>query len=423
MTDSVNKLEKLALRFIKSATQLESYKQSLRTAFFTLGLLRMRLREDHLAITAGSLTFTTALSIVPLLAVGLSLFSAFPAFASMQAALQNYLIESLVPESIAQQITRYLTQFAGKAKGLTAAGLAVVGFTAVALMLTIDRTFNTIWRVRRPRPFAQRVLVYWAVITLGPLVLGALFALTSTVVGGTKGWFNNASALGLSTALGWVFEVLSITLTGLGLTAMYRIIPNAQVTWRDALTGGITAGILFDIAKRLFTSYVTSQPTYSNVYGTFSVIPIFLSWIFVSWLIVLIGAVITAYAPTIRARALPKPRTAGAKFMDAIGVLRVLHQAQLKGITTIDTEHIATQLHRDNAYINEITHELAQMQFIAEVEQNDQKAWSLVCRPEVTSVQPLAQKWVFDLSGVAKSEVAEQVLGLGAKAMLSQWLH
>jgi membrane protein len=424
MTDSVNKLEQLALRFLKSATKLESYKESFRTARFTAGLLRTRLREDHLAITAGSLTFTTALSIVPLFAVALTFLSAFPAFASFQASLQNYLIESLVPESIAQQITRYLTQFAGKAKGLTTAGLAVVLFTAVALMLTIDRTFNKIWRVRRPRSFTQRVLVYWGVITFGPVVLGAVFALTSAIVGTTKGLVGDFGNMGLANPLRWLFELLSISLIGTTLAVMYRIIPNAQVSWRDAFTGGIVAGVLFEIAKRIFTSYIVSQTTYASVYGAFSIIPIFLSWIFTSWLIVLAGAVITAYAPTIRARALPKPRAAGAAFIDAIGVLRTLHQSQLKGITMRNTDEIAKALQRDNAYVNELTHLLAEKNFIAEVEQNDQKGWSMVCNPEVTSVRPLAEKYVF--SAVQTSiphPQAARLLGEGANAMLAEWLR
>jgi membrane protein len=422
MTSSVNKLEIFALHFLKSATKLESYKQSWRTFRFTLGLLRVRLREDRLVITAGSLTFTTALSVVPLLAVALSIFSAFPAFSNFQAALQSYLIESLVPESIAQQITRYLTQFAGKAKGLTVAGLAVVLFTAVALMLTIDRTFNTIWRVQRPRPFTQRVMVYWAVITFGPLILGAVFALTSAIVGGSRGWLQSLGLFNFSVPLSWAFEALSVVLSSLAFGAMYRVIPNAQVSWRDALYGGFTAGVLFAIAKRVFTSYVTSQPTYANVYGAFSVFPIFLSWIFTSWLIVLGGAVIAAYAPTIRARALPKPRAAGAAFMDAIGVLRALHSAQLKGITLLNTDAIAKSTQRDNAYINELTHLLAELHFIGEVEQDDQRGWALVCNPQVASVLPIAQRLVFDTQHEAHLPIDEAVLGSGASATLAQWL-
>lgn len=411
------------MRFIKSATKLESYKQTLRTARFTFELLRTRLREDHLAITAGSLTFTTALSIVPLAAVGLSMLSAFPAFAGFQASLQNYLIESLIPESIAQQITTYLTQFAGKAKGLTTAGLVVVVFTAVALMLTIDRTFNTIWRVQRPRAMVQRVLVYWAVITFGPLILGAVFALTSAVVGSTKGVLGDWSAMSFSNPLRWIFELLSIALMGAAFAVMYRIIPNAQVSWRDAITGGLAAGVLFEIAKRLFASYVIAQPTYAKVYGAFSIIPIFLLWIFVSWLIVLIGAVITAYAPSIRARALPKPRSAGAAFMDAIGVLRVLHEAQVKGINKRNTDEIAASLKRDNAYINELTHLLAENNFIAEIEQNDEKGWAMICIPEITSVRPLADRLVFNTTHARTPHPqALLMLGEGANANLAEWL-
>jgi membrane protein len=388
-----------------------------RTGQFTASLVLTRLREDRLLQTAGSLTFTTALSIVPLLAVALAVFSAFPAFAKLQLALQDYLLESLIPDRMADQILRYLNNFASKARGLTAAGLAVVVFTAVALMLTIDRTFNTIWRVQRARPLAQRVLVYWAAITLGPLLLGAIFALTSLVVGASKGVFGAMPA-----PLQWLFEVLSILLTGAALAALYRLIPNAQVSWRDALTGGMVAAVLFEIAKRVFTGYVTAQPTYSSVYGAFAVFPLFLLWVFTSWLIVLAGAVITAYAPAIRARALPKSLAAGAGFMDAIGLLRTLHMAQINGQNLRTTDQLAYALKRDVAYVNELAHELADLAWIGEVDGEKGRAWALICDPASTSVQALAERFVFSHAYTGELPQARAVLGEGARAKLADWL-
>jgi len=149
--------------------------------------LRERFREDRLGLTASSLTFTTTIALVPLITVALAVFSAFPMFAKFQDVLQKWLVDSLIPDNIARQVLGYLTQFAGKASRLGVAGVAVLFTTALALILTIDRTLNNIWRVRRPRALAQRVLVYWAGMTLGPLLLGASLTMTSYAISASRG--------------------------------------------------------------------------------------------------------------------------------------------------------------------------------------------------------------------------------------------
>src|SRR4051794_35691865 len=136
-----------------------------------------RFQEDRLGLTASSLTFTTTMALVPFVTVALAVFTAFPMFSQLQSALQTWLVQSLVPDAIARQVLGYLTQFAGKASRLGALGLGVLFLTALALVMTIDRTLNGIWRVKRKRPFGQRMLVYWAVMTLGPLLLGASLSL------------------------------------------------------------------------------------------------------------------------------------------------------------------------------------------------------------------------------------------------------
>ena len=155
--------------------------------FETLRTLRQRFREDRLGQTAGSLTFTTLIALVPLVTVMLAVFSAFPMFAGFETALQKYFLHNLVPEGIAKPVLRALTQFAGKARSLGTLGLLLLLATALALVLTIDRTLNGIWRVRQPRPLGQRVLVYWTALTLGPLALGASLTITSLVVSASRG--------------------------------------------------------------------------------------------------------------------------------------------------------------------------------------------------------------------------------------------
>lgn len=130
------------------------------------GLLR-RFRDDHLAVTAGSLTFTTTMALVPLLTVVLAIFTAFPIFFRVQGVLQKWLLQSLVPDNIARQVMGYLTQFASHANRLGWFGFALLLLTALSLILTIDHTLNGIWRVHRRRSLGQRLLVYWAALTLG----------------------------------------------------------------------------------------------------------------------------------------------------------------------------------------------------------------------------------------------------------------
>ena len=141
-----------------------------------------RSREDRIPQVASSLTFTTVLSVVPLVTVGFAIFTAFPMFSSFQVALQGFLADHLMPAQVSNQIFKYLDEFVSKAKGLTTAGLLVLGVTAVMTMMTIESVFNVIWRVRKSRPLTQRVLVYWSIITLGPILFGLSLSISSFVL-------------------------------------------------------------------------------------------------------------------------------------------------------------------------------------------------------------------------------------------------
>ena len=182
-----------------------------------LRTLRERFREDRLGLTASSLTFTTTIALVPFITVALAVFTAFPMFAKFQDVLQKWLIESLVTDNIARQVLGYLNQFAGKANKLGAVGLAALLGTAFALVFTIDRTLNSIWRVHTPRPFAQRVLIYWAAITLGPLLLGVSLSLTSYAISVSKGVVGEIPGV-VSLRL----NVLQFLLLGAVMAAMFR---------------------------------------------------------------------------------------------------------------------------------------------------------------------------------------------------------
>ncbi|MBN9403918.1 MAG: YihY family inner membrane protein [Burkholderiales bacterium] len=289
----------------------------------TLLTLWQRLLQDRLGLTASSLTFTTVLALVPLFAVVLSVFTAFPAFAHLQGALQQWLAGNLIPPGIAANVTDYLVQFAGKASQLGAAGFAGLVVTAVSLLLTIDKTFNQIWRASSRRPLGQRVLVYWAALTLGPLVLAASLAITSYLATASRGWLPHGSG-GVNTALALLQFLLS---TG-ALMALYRYVPNTPVRWRHAAVGALFVTVCLGLARQALGWYLTRVPTYSVIYGTFATVPILLLWIYLGWLIVLWGAVIAAYLPSLLGGPVRRASGPGWEFQLACEALRALAQAR-----------------------------------------------------------------------------------------------
>ena len=285
-----------------------------------------RFFEDRSSQTAGSLTYTTLLSIVPLLTVALALSTAFPVFDQLVDTLEEYVLDNFVPDAegldtLAGQIQSF-TEAAGR---LTAIGLAGLALTSVLLMLTIDESLNRIFRVRRRRPMVLRLLTYWAVITLGPVLVGASLSMTSFLLGASFGW------LKLGAAAEGVLAVLPFVLTWATLAFLYLVVPYRHVGWRDALLGAVIAALMFEIAKRGFAFYITRFPTYTLIYGTFATMLIFLLWLYVSWMVVLIGATITAMLPgyySISGELRPVP---GRELRDALQVLGVLARAQAEG--------------------------------------------------------------------------------------------
>jgi membrane protein len=283
-----------------------------------------RFYEERGLQTAGSLTYTTLLSLVPLFTVALAISTAFPVFDETMGALQNFVLENFLPDArgidtIADQITSF-TKNAGR---LTAIGMGVFIVTAVMLMTTIDVSLNRLFRVQRARPLLQQVLIYWAVLTLGPVLIGGSLSMTSFAVGASFGW------LKLGYVADWLLGVLPFVFTCLALTLLYGVVPYRAVKPRDALIGGIVAGIAFEVAKRAFAIYLARFPTYTLIYGAFATIPIFLVWLYMSWVVVLAGATLTAMLPAYRfAEGKPIP---GRDFMDALAVLSVLARAQDRG--------------------------------------------------------------------------------------------
>ncbi len=345
--------------------------------FQTLRTLRERFGEDRLGLTAGSLTFTTLIALVPLVTVMLALFSAFPIFASFQTALETYFLQSLVPESIARPVLQALTQFAGRSAQLGAVGLLVLGVTALALLLTIDRTLNNIWRVPRSRSIAQRVLVYWAALTLGPLALGVSLSLTSYALSGSIG-----ALLGSAD-----FVLLAAAMAGL-----FHYVPNTQVRWRHAWAGAVFVAVAFEGAKQGLAWYLQSVPTYSVIYGAFATAPILLLWIYLGWVIVLLGAVIAAYAPSLQMRVVRRAPTPGHRFELALQVLQPLAQARLAPVRGLSLMQLAAALRADPLQLEPIVDELMALDWVARLEEDEPGRLVLLVDPATTPARGLVER-------------------------------
>ena len=386
---------------IKSAVreQLPDLVQTLQTWPWldTLRTLRARFRDDRLGLTASSLTFTTLISLVPLLTVMLAVFSAFPMFASFQDALQKYFLQTLVPPDIASQVLRALNTFAAKAKGVGSAGLVLLFLAALALMLTIDRTLNAIWRVRTPRPIAQRVLVYWAAATLGPLVLGVSLSLTSYALSASQGLVGVLPG-GVSLLLGTLEFLLLVA----ALAGLFHYVPNTHVRWRHALAGGAFSAVGFELAKRLLGWYLQTVPTYSVVYGAFATAPIFLIWIYLAWVIVLLGAVVAAYAPSLQMRVKRWPEGPGARLQLALAVLRELAQARASGERGVSAGQLAEALRTDPLQTEPILETLAQFDWVGHLDEPHDPRFVLLCDPARTPAQPLLAQLLLEPSPASR---------------------
>lgn len=363
----------------------------------TLLTLRLRFREDRLGVTASSLTFTTLISLVPLVTVMLALFTAFPIFAKFQDSLQKYFLQALVPNNIARPVLNALTQFASKANRLGAFGLVLLVFTAVTLMLTIDRTLNAIWRVPKPRPIAQRVLVYWACMTLGPLLLGASLSLTSYAISASKG-FVGAMPGGVT----FLLNVLEFLLLAGGMAALFRYVPNTHVRWRHALSGGIFVSIGFEAAKKGLALYLGNVPSFANIYGAFATVPILLIWIYLGWVIVLLGAVVTAYAPSLQMRVVRRPEVPGFRFELAIAMLREFALARRAPHHGLSAAQLSETLRTDPLQIEPLLDSLVEIDWLGRLDEEGGARYVLLCDPAATPAEALLRRVLVErTAGVA----------------------
>lgn len=287
----------------KKANRLDRWKTLAAAAVITelaeyIGFALKRFYRGRGMQSAAALTYTTLLALVPLLAIGFAIFTAFPAFETARTAIEATIFENLVPE-IAGPVRTYLNSFMRNASQLGAAGIIGLSVSAILLLATIESTFNAIWHVERHRHLLIRFLIFWAVLSLGPILIGLTLTTTSDAFSVLRQTWTDAGLDAETLNVGGEVRdhVIAAVLQSVGFTLLFMIVPNRTVAWRDALIGGCLSGVAFEILKLGFGWYLVAFPTYQTIYGAMAVIPIFLVWVYFSWTVILLGAVFAASFP------------------------------------------------------------------------------------------------------------------------------
>lgn len=349
-------------------------------------LLRSRFVEDRLAVTAGSLTFTTLIALVPLLTVMLAVFTAFPMFASLQGGLERLLVQNLVPDSIARPVMSALAQFAGKASRIGAVGLLALMATALALMLTIDRTLNALWRVRRPRPLGQRLLLYWTALTLGPLLLGASLSLASYALSASKG-----AVAALPGGFSLLIDLVQFALLAAVAAGLYHFVPRATVRWSHAWIGGLFVSLAIEMAKKALGWYVANVPTITSIYGAFAFVPLLLMWVYLLWVVVLVGAVITSSLPRLLGAVIVPSPGPGQGFERSLQVLQQLDRAHGHASRGLALNDLARSLQADPLDLQPLLEQMTAWGWVGQLDEPDPARWVLLAALRNTPALPLLQ--------------------------------
>jgi len=249
--------------------------------------LAQHFRDTHCQKSAGALTYMTLFAIVPIMTVTYSMFSVIPAFQGAAEQLQQLIFENFVPDT-GQEVQKYLAEFSTQARNLTSVGVAMLVVTAYFMLKNIENTFNNIWGVLESRKGLANFLLYWAVLSLGPLLLGVALAVSGYLLS-LKLFSAENDILGI---LAFFLKLLPFALTTAAFTLLFAAVPNCRVTIKHAAVGGFVTALAFELSKKLF-SVIVAQTSLEAIYGAFAVVPLFLVWIYVMWMMVLGGSVFT----------------------------------------------------------------------------------------------------------------------------------
>lgn len=392
--------------------------------------MQRRLSEEQVPQVAGSLTFTTVLAVVPVMTIAFAIFTTFPLFNTFRDALEAYFVQSLMPRGVTNTILDNLSLFAAKANRLSAVGAVTLVLTAIMMFAIVDRSLNRIWRVKTPRSFTQSLIVYWAIMTLGPLLIGASLSLTTLV---------SPVASTLAQQLPWMGTVAAISVSLMLMTMffglLYLIVPNRLVDWCDALIGGLVAAIAFEMTNRGFAFFITKFPSYRVIYGALAAVPIFLVWVYLFWLITLLGAVLAVALPVVKHERWWHKPVPGGEFIDAMSVLQVLvHAHQHQGVISLLSIRSKTRLGFDEA--ESLLQRLLEAGWVGRVEVAKNKAsrwlqlargehdhWTLLINPNKLAVADVMKLFAFSESSHVLGREINQLLDRGLSLSLADYFN
>jgi membrane protein len=265
-------------------------------AHFLQALVR-RFLNDLCLERAAALSYTSIVSLVPAAAVSLAFLSALPQSDALRSDVEDLLMQYLLPNAGETAVVAFRT-FIGKAAGLSALGFVGLAVTTMMLLMTVNSAFDRIWRVTRPRPLAVRLLAYWAILTVGPLLMGLALSISGLLLATGE----RVAGEAFTWSIGWITPLVPLLLEAAAFTLLYYVVPNCPVRPRDSLAGGAAAALLFEGAKHGFALYIVWFPTYNAIYGAIAAIPVLLAWIYLCWIATLVGAELAAALPEWRAR-------------------------------------------------------------------------------------------------------------------------
>jgi membrane protein len=400
-------------------------KRAATAAAFTLYSLR-RFNGDGCFAASGALSYTALVSLVPLAAIALGSLSVFPIFGQLHDQILGFVFKYFVP-SIGEQAGWWFRAFANSAAQTTAIGVIGIAATGVLLLVTVEDQFNLIWRVTAPRPWGQRVLAYWTLITLGPLLVGLSLSLSTYFeIAARRAGFSQQAFQWLES--GWLHgaaRTVPALLEFTALTLLYWLIPNCAVRWRDATLGALVATVAIEILKIGFTIYIGAMSYYQTVYGTLAAIPIFLLWMYISWMVVLVGAEVAAARPHWRIdERIGKGSPGGIQLGLSLALLAALARAQRTG-AVLTTRALAAELGVATTVVDEHMKPLAAAGFAAHTQAG---SWVLAWNPQNATLRdlydalglPFAGSWLGDVSAPWQRQIApatERIVRAEAAAM------
>lgn len=377
-----------------------------------------RARENDLTEVTSTMALATLTAIVPVLALSLAAFSAFPGFAGARQALEDLIVMSLLPEQYSEQLLGYISQFTSHAAGLTTFGLLGLAVTAFLLIDKLFVTLNRIFKVTAPRPWFQRVLIYWALMTVGPLAV----AVSLTMTGHYAAMALEGIDPGVSKTL---YNVGQVFLQAFGFAVIYKFVPACRVHFSHALVGGSVVSVCGLVVKQLFGMWVTAG-TLTNIYGAFVAIPVFVLWVYVAWYLFFAGAAIAATFPKLTAGRFLDYYRPGNEFLTALAMLRELVHLRLRQKRPIlDVEELCDAADTYPEAAERILSRLAEAGYVAPVTTEAggrTQEWVLVADSQKTTLLRAFEFFAVSGGNSLVSSKMQRLAGKdGAVGILADW--